>query len=146
MTRPLVVFDGYCNLCNRSVDFIIKRDPQGIFRYVALQSEAGAWLANILNISTEPQSVLLISGGKIYQASDAALIIASRLKKPYSWFGILRILPRMLRDPIYNLVATNRYSWFGKRQVCRMPTEEERMLFPSVEELKLEFPGFKLPV
>lgn len=146
MTRPLVIFDGYCNLCNRSVDFIVKRDPQGVFRFVALQSEAGAWLAGILKISPEPQSVLLISGGKIYQESDAALIIASGLKIPWSWLSIFRILPRALRDPIYNLVAKNRYRWFGRRQVCRMPTEEEGRLFPSMEELKLEFTDFKLPV
>lgn len=146
MTRPLVIFDGYCNLCNRSVDFIVKRDPKAIFRFVALQSEAGTWLAGILEIPLEPQSVLLLSGGKIYQESDAALMIASGLKKPWSWFSIFRVLPRALRDPIYNLVAKNRYRWFGRRQVCRMPTEEERRLFPSMEELKLEFTGFKLPV
>ncbi len=146
MTRPLVIFDGYCNLCNRSVDFIVKRDPQGIFRFVAIQSEAGAWLAGFLKIQSEPQSVLLFSGGKIYHESDAALIIASRLKKPWSWLGILRFMPKVMRDPIYKLVAKNRYRWFGRRQVCRMPTEEEGRLFPSMEELKLEFTGFKLPI
>ncbi|GAP70504.1 predicted thiol-disulfide oxidoreductase YuxK, DCC family [Bacteroidales bacterium 6E] len=146
MTRQLVIFDGYCNLCNRSVDFIVKRDHQGIFRYVALQSEAGAYLSGVFKIPPEPQSVMLISDGKIYRQSDAALMIASKLKKPWSWLGSFRIVPKAFRDPVYNLVATHRYRWFGKRQVCRMPTEEERRLFPSVEELKLEFAGFKLPV
>jgi len=146
MTRPLVIFDGYCNLCNRSVDFIVKRDHQCIFRFVAFQSVAGAFLSEVFKIPSEPQSVMLISDGKIYQHAEAALLIASMLKKPWSWLGFFRIIPKSLRDPIYHLVATNRYRWFGKRQVCRMPTEEERRLFPSVEELKLEFPGFKLPV
>lgn len=146
MTRPLVIFDGYCVLCNRSVDFIIRRDPKEIFRYVALQSEAGKYLAQIFEIPADAESVMLIQHGKVYYRSEAALIIASMLAKPWSWLGVFRILPTGFRDSVYNFIAANRYKWFGKRNECRIPSDKERQLFPKVDELKLEFPGFKLPV
>lgn len=146
MTRPLVIFDGYCVLCNRSVDFIQRRDRNGIFRYVALQSEAGDFLTRIFDIPSETQSVILIHKRKVYFRSEAALVIASMLRKPWSWLEFLKVLPLSLRDTVYNFIAAKRYQWFGKRNDCRVPTEKERQLFPTVDELKLEFPGFELPV
>lgn len=134
----LVLFDGFCVLCNRSVDFIKKRDRKKLFRYVALQSEAGEYLKRKLNLDVDADSVVLWKSGVVYYQSDAALRIALRLRFPWPLTGVFLMIPRVVRDWVYRLIAGNRYRWFGKRDVCRFPSREERHLFPSRDELELQ--------
>lgn len=139
----IILFDGYCNLCSGSVGFILKRDKQRHFRYVALQTEPGIFLRRYLGIAETTDSVILWRGGKIYLHSDAALEIVRHLSFPWPMTGILRIVPKTLRDRIYNWIARNRYGWFGKRAYCRISSPDERWLFPSETELQLQIARFE---
>ncbi len=124
--NPIIFFDGYCGLCNRSVDFLIKRDKKKIFRYAPLQSDvAKKFLGTLPDIST----FILFENGKIYYRSDAAIRAVSRLGGFYKTAFLLRIFPKFLRDAVYNFIAKNRYRWFGKSESCRVPSKEERELF-----------------
>ena len=128
--KAIVLFDGVCNLCNGAVDFIIKRDPDNYFLFASLQSDIGQAALKALNKSTnELDSILLIQQGKILEKSSAALAIARRLSGFWPVLGIFRFLPKALRDPIYTLIANNRYAWFGKKETCRLPSPEERARF-----------------
>ena len=121
----IIFFDGVCNLCNGSVHFIIKRDPNAIFRFASLQSEFGTAVAQKHGISSEnPESVLLLKNGKLLRKSSAALAIATELSGIWKTLTIFRFLPKNMRDRIYDWIAHNRYKWFGKRDECIVPTEE----------------------
>lgn len=135
-TRPrdarecVVLFDGVCNLCNAAVDFILKRDRSGVFRFAALQSEAGRELLLRYNLPTvDPGSIVLIEQGRVFQRSTAALRIARRLRFPWPLLAALLVIPRGLRDPFYRWIARNRYRFFGRRDSCRVPDERERPRF-----------------
>jgi len=122
----IVLFDGVCNLCNGAVQFILRRDPRGRFRFAALQSEAARQL---LKGDAPPETMVLIESGKTYTKSGAALRIARGLRFPWPvWYGLL-IVPRPLRDLVYDWVAHNRYKWFGKRDTCVVPTPQMRGRF-----------------
>ena len=129
--RPVLYFDGMCNLCNGTVQFIIKHDQQKAFLFAPLQSAQGqAAIADTVSSSAETaDSVILFEGGKYYTRSTAALRIAKRLNGlwPILYAGI--ILPRFIRDGIYNLISKNRYKWFGKRNECMIPTPELKERF-----------------
>ena len=128
--RDVVLFDGVCNLCNGAVDFILDRDPKGQLAFASLQSEAGQELLAQHGLSTENfDSVVLLKGGRVYQKSTAALEIAGRLKGAWPLLRAFKIVPRPLRDAIYNFIGSNRYRFFGKREQCRMPTPEIRNRF-----------------
>lgn len=121
----VVLFDGECNLCNAWVNFIIARDPEGYFKFSASQAEAARPILEDYGVTSESRnSVFLIEDGFLHQRSDAALRITRRLTFPWWLFFGLIVIPRLIRDPIYNLVAKNRYRWFGKREECRVPTPE----------------------
>jgi predicted DCC family thiol-disulfide oxidoreductase YuxK len=139
----IILFDGFCNLCNGSVDFLIRNDRKRIFRYVAFQSEAGKFLIRRSGLPFVPDSVILWEDGVFSKDSEAVLEIAGKLGFPWSVLIIFRALPRALRDWVYRLVARNRYSWFGKRDTCRLPVGEEFQLFPDIEELKLQITRFE---
>ncbi len=133
-TEPtIILFDGVCNLCSRSVRFVIARDPHAHFRFAALQSEAARRICAERSISMptalEPDSIVVIADGKSLERSDAALAIAARLPLPWSLLRIFRAIPRPLRDWLYRLVAKNRYRWFGRTDACMMPTPEIRARF-----------------
>ena len=132
----IILFDGFCNLCNRSIDFVIKRDKKKIFRYVALQSEAGIFLRDKYEIPAETDSVILWQSGKFFFQSEAALRIAVQLRFPWPMFGIFRIVPVFIRDIVYRWIALNRYRWFGKREVCRISMGDNRLFLPTMEEIK----------
>jgi len=119
-TKPLILFDGICNLCNGAVDFIQKRDKQKQFHFVALQSELGQELIRQFNISEETDSVILIKNNRVFLESDAAIEIVRMLPVPWKWFGVLNVFPVKLRNKIYRWIALNRYLWFGKRNECRL--------------------------
>jgi predicted DCC family thiol-disulfide oxidoreductase YuxK len=126
----IVLFDGVCNFCNGSVNFIIARDPRGEFSFAAIQSETGGRLMREAGMDpAECDSVILIEDGNAYVRSDAALRIARRLGAPWSAAYALTVLPRALRDLVYRLVAENRYRFFGRRDECMLPTPEVRGRF-----------------
>jgi predicted DCC family thiol-disulfide oxidoreductase YuxK len=128
--QAVVLFDGVCNLCNGSVQFIIAHDPVAHFRFAALQSEAARRLLGECALSGSlPDSVALIASGQVYTRSAAALRIARRLAFPWPLLYAFIIVPAPLRDIVYDLIARNRYRWFGKRDACMLPTPELRKRF-----------------
>lgn len=126
---PAVVwFDGVCGLCNRFVDFVLARDRHRRFRFAPLQGRAAA-----ARFGPAPpagsETVLLEHDGVLSDRSTAALRIVAGLGGPWRLVGLLRVVPRPLRDLAYDWVARHRYGWFGKRDTCRLPTPEERAAF-----------------
>lgn len=129
--QPILFFDGLCNLCNQFVQVVIRHDKKNSFRFSSLQSETGKLvLAHILNErGAIPDSLVLLYKGEIYIKSAAALKTASMLKGLYPLLTVGYILPRPLRDVIYDRVAKYRYKWFGKRDECMVPTAELQSRF-----------------
>ncbi len=128
--HPAILFDGVCNLCSGTVDFIIKRDPEGLFRFASLQSEAGRTLLTRHAVdSNETDSVLLIEEGRVFDRSTAALRIARHIGGLWTLFFVFVVVPKPLRDALYSAVAKRRYRWFGEKETCRVPTPEERSRF-----------------
>ena len=129
--RPIIFFDGVCNLCNGAVRFIIRRDPDSYFRFATLQSAyARKFLSEMgYHEFSEMDSIILIKEGNIFVKSDAALGIARHLSGIWPALYGLRIFPRYLRNFVYDLVANNRYKWFGKKDACMIPTPEIRSRF-----------------
>ncbi|MDX2302507.1 MAG: thiol-disulfide oxidoreductase DCC family protein [Microscillaceae bacterium] len=126
----IILFDGVCNLCNSSVDFIIRRDPKAVFKFASLQSEEGQKLLKEHQLSSsEFDSIVLILGVKHFTKSTAALKIAFYLRFPWNLIYGLIIFPAFIRDFMYNFIARNRYRFFGKKETCRIPTPEERSRF-----------------
>jgi predicted DCC family thiol-disulfide oxidoreductase YuxK len=133
--NPLVLFDGVCNLCNGTVDFMLKRDPKKQFRFVALQSEAGEKIREKFRFPEEIDSVILIHKEEVFYESDAVLEIARLLPAPWKWAVVFKIVPVNWRNAVYRWIARNRYHWFGKKENCRIPTPEERKFFPQPADL-----------
>ena len=120
-----VLFDGVCNLCTGTVVFILKRDRQARFRFASLQSEAGKKLLAAHGLTaTSLETMIVIEGGRVFSRSDAALRIAANLGRLWPVLGVFRIIPRVIRDTVYNFVARHRYRWFGQRQACWLPTRD----------------------
>lgn len=121
-SRPVVLFDGVCNLCNGAVNFLIDRDPAGHLRFAALQSEAGTALMARHQRPEALDTFILIEGDRLSDRSSAALRVVRYL--PWYWqpLRVFWLVPKPLRDAIYRWVARNRYRWFGKQEACRMPT------------------------
>lgn len=125
----IILFDGVCNFCNASINFVIDHDTDRRFRFASLQSDIGQQiLAKNHRSVSDFDTVLLIRGGKLVEKSNAALEIA-RYLSGWSWLYAFRFIPRFIRDSVYNLIAKNRYRIFGKSESCRIPTAEERSLF-----------------
>lgn len=130
MHNPVILFDGYCNLCSASVVFILKRERGDSFRFASLQSEYAAKLLSSLNIREKvPDSIVLIENKRYFTRSTAALYILKKLRMPWPLFYILTFIPRFLRDPLYDTIARYRYKWFGKRKKCFMPNKDVRYKF-----------------
>lgn len=124
MPDRVILFDGVCVLCSGGARFVIARDPNATFRFVAVQEPYGRALAQRLGIDTAfPETNAAILAGRAYFKSDAAIEILSRLPL-WWWVRVLRIVPRMLRDAVYDLVARNRYRMFGRTETCLLPTPE----------------------
>jgi predicted DCC family thiol-disulfide oxidoreductase YuxK len=127
--HPIILFDGVCNLCNGAVQFIIKRDPGSRFRFASLQSEEGQKLQQKFGLNPNAfNSIVLIENQKAFVQSDAALRIARGLKG-WSWLWGFRIVPRAVRDGVYDFISANRYRIFGKKEECMIPTPEMRERF-----------------
>lgn len=121
--HPIILFDGICNLCNRSVQYVIKHDPDGIFKFTTLQSETGRLLSKKYNLSSSDlDSFILIQDGNAFTKSTAALMVAKQLKGPVKILYGFIIVPPFIRNSVYNIIAKNRYKWFGKKEACMIPT------------------------
>lgn len=125
----IILFDGVCNLCNHSVQFILKRDPNGIFKFCSLQSDTAKTLLNQHHVTSEFDSIVLIEDDKYYVKSTAAVRICRKLTGAWKLFSVFWIIPAPLRDLIYDLFAKNRYNWFGKQDSCMMPTQDVKNRF-----------------
>ena len=125
------MFDGVCNVCNGFVQFVIKRDKEDLFRYASLQSEIAQKLLSERKIDIQRiDSVILIEPGVAYFIkSDAALEVGKNLKGYRTLSKILKLIPNSLRDIVYDFIAQNRYSWFGKKEECMVPTPEIKSKF-----------------
>ena len=126
----IIVFDDECNLCNSSVKFILKYDKNKIFKFTSVKSNSGRQLLQWCKLSTEQYKTLVfINNGNILYKSQAILSIAQSLPFPWPILTVLKLIPIFIRDYCYNLVATNRYSVFGKTTTCLIPTKEIRERF-----------------
>lgn len=131
---PVVLFDGVCNLCNASVNFLLDRDRHQRLTFASLQSDAAKALLAARDVSApegDPESVLLVEGGRVWSHSDAILRLSRHLPIPWRWGAVFLIVPRPLRDSVYRWIARNRYRWFGRSEVCRVPTPALRARFLS---------------
>ncbi len=128
--KPIILFDGVCNFCNSSVNFIINRDSEKKILFASLQSETGQKLLKQFNLPTENfTSLVLVSGDEFFTKSDAGLRIAKMLDGGWKTLYITKIIPRFIRNFIYDLIANNRYKIFGKSDHCMLPTKEVRERF-----------------
>lgn len=126
----VILYDGMCNLCSGVVQFLLPRDRFHKFRFASLQSNYAAnALAEFCRMRDLPDSVIVLHRGKLYEKSDAVIYIASALGRPWSFCAILRIVPRRLRDTLYDWIAKRRTRWFGTRTACLIPSPEYRRRF-----------------
>jgi predicted DCC family thiol-disulfide oxidoreductase YuxK len=130
MRSDLMIFDGVCHLCARSVKFILAHESAPTLRFVPLQSPAGTRMMREFGLSADDaKTFVLVVDGKPYVRSEAAIRVARYLRQPWRMLGGIRVLPRILRDWGYDLVARNRYRWFGRMATCIVPTPELRARF-----------------
>lgn len=128
--KPVILFDGVCNFCNAGVNFIIRHDRKNIFRFAALQSKAGQQLSEQYHLpTTDFDSFILIDNAKVYTRSSAGIRVFSKLPWHWRWTQVFWIVPKFVRDGVYDFIARNRYKWFGKKDQCMIPTPEVRSRF-----------------
>lgn len=125
----IILFDGVCNLCNSSVQFIINRDPHANFQFASLQSEIGQKYLKQYGFDQAFNSFILIENEKVYMKSNAALRVSMNLNGGWRYLSVFRIIPPFIRDHIYETIAKNRYKWFGKQESCMIPTTEMKKRF-----------------
>lgn len=128
--KSILLFDGICNLCNASVQFILKRDPKEQFIFASLQSDAAKNILlqyNLKNYSLN--SLVLIEEGQLFQKSTAVLKICRHLNWPWKLFYVFKLLPKFLRDKVYEFMAKRRYRWFGKKDSCVLMIPEYKNRF-----------------
>lgn len=132
---PIILFDGVCNLCNKSVQFIIRHDTKKNYRFASLQSKSGQNLLQQYKIpQTQYQSIVLIENNQAYTQSTAALKVAKNLNGPVKLFTVFNIVPPAIRNTVYNFIARNRYKWFGKKESCMVPTVDVKARFLNDDE------------
>jgi predicted DCC family thiol-disulfide oxidoreductase YuxK len=140
LQESILLFDGHCSLCNGAVDFVLKRDPKKKLLLASIQGTAGQ---GVLKKYELPPSYLdtlvLVEEGKVYLGSTAALRVARLLGGGWSLFYTLIIIPKGIRDRIYQWISSHRYQWFGRRDTCRIPSASE-----SAHFLKEDHPFLKL--
>lgn len=127
---PVILFDGVCNLCSNAVQFVIKRDKKSAFRFSSLQSAFGQNLLKHYNLPNAGfDSLILFENEKIYTKSTAALMVAKRLSGAWPLLYFFIIVPPFIRNTIYDMVAQNRYKWFGKKETCWVPSRQLKIRF-----------------
>jgi predicted DCC family thiol-disulfide oxidoreductase YuxK len=130
MSKPIVLFDGVCNLCNRAVQFILRHDKQKKFLFGSLQGKTGQELLGKFNLPTQQlNSFVLIEDDKAYTRSTAVLRMLKKLGGRWSLLYAFIIIPAFIRNGTYNWIARNRYKWFGKKEECWIPTAELKERF-----------------
>lgn len=124
---PIIVFDALCVLCSANAHFVLKYDKAGHFRLAAMQGDVGAVLFRRFDIDpTDPETMIMVDGDMVLRNSDAVLAIYAGLGWPWRLAGIFKLVPRFLRDPVYRLIARNRYRLFGKRTECWVPSADQQ--------------------
>jgi len=122
---PIIVFDAECVLCSANAQFVLKHDHKRRFRLASMQGEVGAALYRRFGIDpADPETMIVVEGGRALRDSDAVLTIYRELGWPWRALDILRLVPRFLRDPLYRLIARNRYRIFGRHDVCWVPSPD----------------------
>lgn len=129
--KKIILFDGVCNLCNSSVQLIIKHDKKDVFRFVAIQSELGQEIIQHIGIDIQNvDSIILYEPGvAYYYKSEAGLEIAKNMGGIYPLLRVFKIIPTGLRNYLYDYIARNRYRWYGKKESCMIPTPELKAKF-----------------
>lgn len=129
--KKIILFDGVCNLCDSTVQFLIKRDTKDIFRFVAIQSDLGQEIIRHIGIDTsQTDSIILYEpGNAYYYKAEAALKIGKELGGLYTLLSLFRHLPKGLSNVVYDYVARNRYKWYGKKDACMIPTPQMKAKF-----------------
>lgn len=129
--KKIILFDGVCNLCDKTVQFIIKHDRKDVFRFVPIQSDLGQEIISHIGIDiSKTDSIIFYEPGHAYYCkAQAAIKIAKELGGIYSLMGVFSVLPNWLSDKVYDYVARNRYKWYGKKDECMIPTPEMRAKF-----------------
>jgi predicted DCC family thiol-disulfide oxidoreductase YuxK len=130
--KAIILFDGVCNLCNSSVEFVLNHDKKEMFRFASIQSEIGNGFLKRYNIDRSlTDSIIIIENENAYTRSTAALRIAKHLGGVYSLLYLFIIVPPFIRNAVYDFIAKNRYKWFGKQESCMVPTDELKKKFIS---------------
>ncbi len=131
LPQPLYFFDGYCVLCSGFVQFCFRHDGDGTLKFASAQSPLGTRLLETLGlpIETLDRTILLVEGDEVFSQSTAILRSLRHLRGWPRWLLPLRLVPRFIRDPLYDLIARNRYKWFGRHPACFVPTPETRARF-----------------
>jgi len=128
--QNIILFDGICNMCNNTVDFLIRIDKNKKLQFASLQSDYAKEKLREINFSTNINSLIFIRNNNPYFYSDATAYILIEVGGFYKLLGKLILLfPKFIRDSVYKFIAKHRYQWFGKRNVCRVPNAEERKMF-----------------
>jgi predicted DCC family thiol-disulfide oxidoreductase YuxK len=127
--HPVILFDGVCNFCDASVQFILDRDPNETFHFASLQSEAGQELLKKHQVRDDVDSMILIENEKVYYKSAAALRISRHLRGAWKLLYVFIIVPAPIRNIVYDLIARNRYKWFGQKDSCMLPPPNVRKRF-----------------
>ncbi|MUK89436.1 DUF393 domain-containing protein [Ornithinibacillus sp. L9] len=125
----IILFDGECNFCDRSVQFILKKESEPYYHFSSLQSDAGKELIKEFGIPKNLDSMILIEGDTYFTKSSAALRVCKKLSGYWKLLYGLLIVPKPIRDLFYNILAKNRYKWFGKKDSCMLPSAEVRNRF-----------------
>ena len=131
LNKKIILFDGVCNLCDTSVQFIIKHDKKDVFRFVALQSELGQEIIKHIGIDISKTDSIILYEPTIayYYKAEAALKIAHELGGIYGLLNLFSVFPKSLLNSIYDYIAKNRYQWYGKKEVCMIPSPELKAKF-----------------
>jgi predicted DCC family thiol-disulfide oxidoreductase YuxK len=127
--HPVILFDGVCNFCDASVQFILNRDPNETFHFASLQSEAGQELLKKYKVRDDVDSMILIENEKVYYKSAAALRISRHLRGAWKLLYVFMVVPAPIRNIVYDLIAKNRYKWFGQKESCMLPPPNVRKRF-----------------
>jgi len=130
LPHPVLLFDGVCNFCNGTVRLIIKIDPRGKFRFASLQSATGQRLLKQFHLpDNELNTVVLIEGGRAFTRSEVVFQVVRKVGGIWLVLFLFKIIPRPVRDAVYDWVARNRYKWFGRKAACPVPPAEVRERF-----------------
>lgn len=129
-TNPVILFDGVCNLCNSSVQFVIKHDPKKKFRFASIQGDYGQQVLKRFHLPPDSlNSFILLRDNQIYTHSTGALKVARQLSGAWPLLYIFILIPPFIRNRVYQFIANNRYKWFGKKESCEVPSPALKALF-----------------